>query len=170
MGSEVSKSSKSSSSGGICQKTIKSQFEEMEHWGVKFEKIWYGTYRLEEAAAFANKSPLGNLMRHHYIIIEYGPQPKIHALNNEFEHKWYIRIDFGFDGYGFYKGETIDYWTDFKREKDDLDAQFMRDHKCVGDATSVLNALKEHNTKYNVKTNNCQDFAELIWDAMTTVN
>ena len=63
-------------------------------------------------------------------------------------------------------GKTEQYWNTFSEEKTKQRSELWFPQQCRGDIGTLVRVIKEHNEKYNILTNNCQDFADKIWTAM----
>ena len=91
----------------------------------------------------------------HYILFEYGP--KSHRKSDDFTYSYYMRIQFGFNGYSFFVGNTRNYLRQFNKINICEFANEKQKYECNGNKegmTKVINAVKdhepnhEHNTKY----------------------
>eukprot|EP01083_Nonionella_stella_P279241 949982_1 len=131
----------------------------------KFYLIRKGKYALYSSI---NPSPLMAAVQymacHEYIIIEFGR--KLNHKINGFTYAKALRLDFGKDGYSMAILASKNYWKIYGEEQDEQKGTLDKSFKCRGTIDSLLEVISVHVYKYDLATNNCKHFAEIIWEEM----
>ena len=104
----------------------------------------------------------------HYILFEYGT--KSHRKSDDFTYSYYMRIQFNFNGYSIFVGNTRNYFKKFKKINICEYANDRQEYECNGNKegiSMVIDALKNHepNHKHNTNYEMSGIFAMTVWKA-----
>ena len=126
-----------------------------------------GTAAVTRSAHKAEMKKFGQVSWHHFIVIEYGQ--KLMTRVDEFGYEFFIRIEFSNHGYSVCTDRTDKFWKIFEEERHIKRAYLGEAEECNGNIYTLIAAIKETESQYNVMTSNCQHFAKHIWKHMVSM-